>query len=179
MKTLYTKKKYLNNNKKKEVKTMIRYLRFSDTRQAVEIYNQSLKFLSRNEPISEEKMRELIRKSKKRFFIGAFLNKKMIGHLLLTADAKEKGVLNIGIVIHPDYQGIGMGTILIKKAFEIAKSKGYRKIIAEILENNSNSIRFFKKNGFRVVGLSDRIIIKGKKKVRVVKCEFCLESSLI
>jgi len=161
----------------KTEKFKIRYLRFSDAREAADIYNSSLPSLSRNEPISQEKMEELIKRNDKRFFIGLFLNKRLVGHLLLIVKDGKSKVLDIGIVIHPEYQGRGLGLLLLRKAVDIAKIKGYKKILAEILEYNNNSISFFKKNGFRIVGESDRRITKNGREVRLLKCEYSLNKA--
>ena len=158
-------------------KIKIRYLRFLDAQEATDIYNSSLLSLSRNEPISQEKMRELIEKSSKKFFIGLFSDNQLVGHLLLVAKNDESKALDIGIVIHSEYQRKGLGYIFLKKALAIAKANGYKKVIAEILEHNNNSISFFKKNGFKITGKSDRKIIKDGKKIELLKYEYILDKA--
>lgn len=158
----------------KESKFKIRSLHVSDAQEVTSIYNFSLDFLSRNEPISQDKVKELIRKNKD-FFIGTFLGKQLVGHLLLTKKDGGNKILDIGIVIHSNYQRKGIGTLLIKKALDIANLSDYRKIEAEILEDNHTSIKFFKKNGFRTVGKSDRTIVKNDREINLIKCEHSLD----
>jgi len=161
----------------KTKKIKIRYLRFSDAQEATDIYNSSLLSLSRNEPISQEKMRELIEKSNKKFFIGLFSDNQLMGHLLLIAKNDKIKALDIGIVIHSEYQRRGFGCILLKKALAIANANGYKKIIAEILEYNNNSISFFEKNRFEIMGKSDRKIIKDGKKIELLRYEYVLDKA--
>jgi RimJ/RimL family protein N-acetyltransferase len=75
--------------------------------EAAKIYNLSLQFLARNEPISKEKMEELI-EGEDNILLGLFFKDQLIDHCILSLDEKNN-LGNIGIVIHPDWQGKGLG----------------------------------------------------------------------
>ncbi|MCR8454522.1 MAG: GNAT family N-acetyltransferase [Crenarchaeota archaeon] len=55
------------------------------------------------------------------------------------------------IFVHPEYQGKGVGTALLKKAEEILYRRGARRIWAVTSPNNPKTRRFFEKNGYREV----------------------------
>lgn len=149
----------------------IKHLSISDAKRAAEIYNQSLRYLSREKEIGEEKMKELIKKNQE-FFFGAFLNNLLVGHLLLRKEG-EKG-LDIGIVIDPKYQKKKIGSRLIKKAIKIARVKNYKKLVVDVLEYNSPAIKFFEKNGFKKTGFSKRTIVKNGKKTKLLRYTYNL-----
>lgn len=56
------------------------------------------------------------------------------------------------IYCHPDYQGQGIGSLLMKELILFAKKQNMHTIIACIDSKNTNSIVFHKKIGFQFVG---------------------------
>ena len=60
----------------------------------------------------------------------------------------EKNVAHLAfIAAHPGYRGKGIGSALLKKSMEIAKSRGLRYHRAGVYKNNIASINMFKKLG--------------------------------
>ena len=57
-----------------------------------------------------------------------------------------------GIVIHDDYQGRGLGTILTKLMVDIGRAKGLRKIGLTVFTHNEVGIYVYRKCGFEVEG---------------------------
>jgi RimJ/RimL family protein N-acetyltransferase len=156
---------------KKEV-LGIEILKKNKAKEAAEIYNFSLRFLARNKPISKEKMEELIER-KNNVLLGLFFEGRLIGHSILSLDEKTT-VGSIGLVLHPEWQGKGLGKKLLEETLKIAQQKGCKKVIAEILATNVRSIRFFEKVGFKFVGESERKIIKRGEEMKVLKYEITL-----
>ncbi len=58
------------------------------------------------------------------------------------------------IVIHPDYQGQGMGQQLFDYACEVLRSKGCSTLSLAVGENNQRARRFYEKQGFHFAGTS-------------------------
>lgn len=80
-------------------------------------------------------------------FLVAVLHDKIIGQIRLTI--KNKKAL-ISLSVDEQFIGQGVGSLLIKKGIIFLKKekKDITKIIAQIKNDNDQSIRFFKKNGF-------------------------------
>lgn len=57
----------------------------------------------------------------------------------------------ISIAIHPLYQGLGLGKILLKKLEEILYLNGATYIYLEVRETNKRAISLYRKLGYRVV----------------------------
>jgi len=150
----------------------IAVLKKDNAKEAAEIYNLSLQFLAREAPISKEKMEELIER-KNNVLLGLFFNKRLIGHSILSLDEKT-AIGGVGIVLHPEWQGKGLGKKLLGETLKIAQQKGCKKVRAEILATNVRSIRFFEKVGFKFVGESERKIIKRGEEMKVLKYEITL-----
>lgn len=101
-------------------------------------------------------------------FLTAWVDGHMRGYILLKRDEKGKKqssshVALMRIAVHPDYQGNGLGTDLVKVAIQQAESQGKIKRI-EIL-NYASSIddrHWFEKLGFEIEGrLKNRILSNG------------------
>jgi amino-acid N-acetyltransferase len=56
------------------------------------------------------------------------------------------------LAVEEKERGSGIGTQLLKKAMEIAKEKGMRKIVARTKASNTTAISFFRKFGFEQEG---------------------------
>ena len=61
-----------------------------------------------------------------------------------------------GVVVHDDYQGRGLGTILTGLMVEIGRAKGLRKIGLTVYVHNDAGIHVYGKCGFEVEGLLRR-----------------------
>ena len=58
---------------------------------------------------------------------------------------------NMGVI--PEYRSKGIGTKLIEKSLEWAKSKGYQKMFVNSYFYNTKAIQFYKKSGFSEIDL--------------------------
>ena len=84
-------------------------------------------------------------------------NDKAIGYLV--ASSKETSyrksrcaeLQNMGV--SPDYRSQGIGSILVQKCLEWAKTKGYQKMYVSAYFGNKDAIKFYKKNGFLEIDL--------------------------
>jgi ribosomal protein S18 acetylase RimI-like enzyme len=56
------------------------------------------------------------------------------------------------IVVHDDYQGRGLGTMLTRHMIDIAREKGLRKVYLKTSTQNLRAIHLYKKMGFRIEG---------------------------
>ena len=100
----------------------------------------------------KEKREKLIRESIRngaKFFVCRNSENKIVGFINYGKERNgNKGEI-YSIYILKDYQKQGIGTFLIKKAFE--ELKGYKRIIIKCLKENSSK-NFYKKLGGKVIG---------------------------
>lgn len=107
----------------------------------------------------EEKIIENIINSDKDIMISAFIDEKLVGNLGLNCfrnHIKLKHRAVIGIAIRKDYWNLGLGSILIEEAINLAIELGYEQIELEVSTLNERAIVLYKKYGFEVYGIRDR-----------------------
>ena len=68
-----------------------------------------------------------------------------------------KGVAEVSIYFDNEYQGKGLGSILLKKLILDSENHGFWTLQANIFSENEASLRFHQKNGFRMVGVRKKI----------------------
>lgn len=80
---------------------------------------------------------------------------RVAGSAILHFSAREETQhkAEFGIVIHDDYQGRGLGTILTRLMVEIGRAKSLRKINLTVYTHNETGIHIYRKCGFEVEGL--------------------------
>ncbi len=67
------------------------------------------------------------------------------------------GVVEVSIYIDPDYQGQGIGNTLMQALITESETHGLWTLQAGIFPENESSIHLHLKNGFRVVGVREKI----------------------
>ena len=80
---------------------------------------------------------------------------RVAGSAILHFSAREvnRHKAEFGIVVHDDYQGRGLGTILTRLMVEIGRAKGLRKIGLTVYAHNEAGIHVYRKCGFETEGL--------------------------
>lgn len=89
-----------------------------------------------------------------------FEGKEILGWCRLTPVSKRKvyrGVGEVSIYIDPQVKGKGVGDFLLKQLILISEKEGFWTLESKILKENIASINLHKKNGFRVVGIREKI----------------------
>jgi ribosomal protein S18 acetylase RimI-like enzyme len=67
--------------------------------------------------------------------------------------AEEESVLEIHeLFVLPEYRGTGAGEKLLDIALKYAKKKGLKKAMLWVGKGNKRAIKFYKKEGFKIVG---------------------------
>ncbi|SDR08627.1 phosphinothricin acetyltransferase [Chryseobacterium soldanellicola] len=87
-------------------------------------------------------------------------NNEVVGWCGLKLISKRdcyKGVAEVSIYLDNKYQGLGLGSILLKKMVLDSENHGFWTLQASIFSENEASIKFHHKNGFRTVGIRKKI----------------------
>lgn len=92
-------------------------------------------------------------------FVGAYDDGVCIG-LAVLQDGFFRYMYLYDLKVNASYRGQGVGRMLIDKAKEIARSKGYRGLYTIGQDNNLGACLFYVKNGFYIGGL-DTNVYKG------------------
>jgi len=65
---------------------------------------------------------------------------------------RRKGIGDLGIYLHQDFHGVGLGTIMTKQILALAEKQGMHRISLEVVEDNKVAVQLYKKAGFRIDG---------------------------
>ena len=102
-----------------------------------------------------------------RFVYGIYLHGKLIGFLNETE--KSEDAIELGYVIHPDWQRRGYMTEALAAAIEALFGMGCRAVRAGFFEGNDASRRVMEKCGMARIDRTEEIEYRGGKH----KCLFC------
>lgn len=95
----------------------------------------------------------------KHFVRGICLNNSLIG--FLNDVEAENGIIELGYVIHPQFQCHGYMTQALAIAIETLFSLGYREVVAGAFEENVSSIRVMERVGMAKMEKTDEIEYRG------------------
>jgi RimJ/RimL family protein N-acetyltransferase len=79
---------------------------------------------------------------------------RVVGHLQMYKFPYErrKGVLDLFIYIHQDFQNAGLGTLMMKRAIEFAREAGFHRVGLTVVADNHRAIKVYEKVGFKTEG---------------------------
>lgn len=108
----------------------------------------------------EEKKREIQHNKNSRSvksFVALTDNGKVIGNIDFHVRSTRRRIAHrgsFGMGVHPDWRGIGLGSILLAHIIEWAKSSdwGIEKVELSVMEDNHLAIEIYKKYGFQEEG---------------------------
>lgn len=94
------------------------------------------------------------------FPLLAEIDGKIIGdatlHMRRTGWKRHLG--NVRVVVAKDFQGRGLGTLLINEIVELAREFGLEKLVSEIYFNSPGAIKVFKNAGFGVKAVFEDLV---------------------
>jgi RimJ/RimL family protein N-acetyltransferase len=64
-----------------------------------------------------------------------------------TIEGDEPGLAEAAIIVRDDYQGVGLGKMLIKRLLQYGRKQGVRKLVATVHSTNARILRFITKSG--------------------------------
>ena len=98
---------------------------------------------------------------------GIYLDGRLVG--FVNDCGIEDEDIEIGYVVHPDYQGRGYATEAVKAVIGELREMGFRKVMAGFFEENEASRRVMEKCGMRQTGVTDEKTYRGRRHV----CRYC------
>lgn len=120
---------------------------------------------------AEELVRKLIGFSQpddtKHLEYGIYLNEKMIG--FINDCGIEDDEIEIGYVIHPQYQGHGYATEAVQAVITELREMRFRKVTAGYFSENTASLRVMEKCGMQKTTITDEEDYQGKCHI----CKYC------
>ena len=86
----------------------------------------------------------------------ARLGERVVGHLQMfrIPFERRRGVAELFIYIHQDFQNAGLGTAMMRRAIELAKEAGLHRIGLSVVADNHTAIKVYEKVGFRKEGIA-------------------------
>lgn len=87
-------------------------------------------------------------------FLVARLNHQLIGAGALVPEAEDVGRI-VRMSVARAHRRFGVGTRVLEKLLDQARSRGYRKIVLETTASWDDAISFYLRNGFRLVARRD------------------------
>ncbi|MDP2045072.1 MAG: GNAT family N-acetyltransferase, partial [Deltaproteobacteria bacterium] len=94
------------------------------------------------------------------FPLVAEANGRIVGDITLHMRRQgwKRHLGNVRVVVSPDYQGRGLGTLLINEIVELAGEFGLEKLIAEIHLQAAKAMATFKSAGFSVKAVFEDLV---------------------
>ena len=89
-----------------------------------------------------------------RFFVASSDGKDcgICSYMKYDKDDFEDCAYIVQLYIHPDFQRTGAGSALVKRTCEELKLLGYKRVVLNTLEKNSNARAFYERQGFVFYG---------------------------
>ena len=100
--------------------------------------------------LSSDEIRKRLENPKK-LVIVAVIKNQIIGTITATfQDDRQVHLQSMGVL--PDFQGFGIGRLLLEKIERITREKNYKRIYFECFEPLKKSIKLYEKYGYRTTG---------------------------
>jgi RimJ/RimL family protein N-acetyltransferase len=124
-------------------------------------------YTGNNQPFSKERIERMKKALSSRnpdsysFVAIDSSNNQLAGSVIFSF--KKKGRLehrvDLGWAVHPDYQGRGIGSRLLRTALSYAKERGFKRAEAEVAIENVASVKLAKTLGFRIEGIKKKALL--------------------
>jgi RimJ/RimL family protein N-acetyltransferase len=81
-------------------------------------------------------------------------NRRIVGYAAVFKRIHQRltGIGDMGIYLHQDFHGVGLGTAMTEKGLSLATDQGLHRIGLEVVEDNVAAVALYKKLGFRIEG---------------------------
>ncbi len=85
------------------------------------------------------------------FFLAAHTNRDLVGSIAIDAvKSREQGARLRWFIVHPGYQGAGMGRRLLKEAVSFCRSSGLKRVFLWTFQGLDAARALYEEAGFRI-----------------------------
>jgi putative acetyltransferase len=88
------------------------------------------------------------------FPLVAVSEERIVGNVMIYRQPhpRRTGVADMGMYVHQEFHGVGLGTLLTERVLSLAEEQGLHRISLEVVEDNLPAVALYKKTGFQVEG---------------------------
>ena len=83
-------------------------------------------------------------------------NGKIVGQAVIHKFPQErrKGIGDLAVYLHDDFQNVGLGTAMIKRILKLAKKEKMHRIELSVIAENNIALHLYEKCGFQIEGIA-------------------------
>jgi hypothetical protein len=106
-------------------------------------------------PYTDEVVDRWISNLENMIALVAVYDKRIVGYGGISKGTRErrKGVGDLAMYLHQDFQNNGLGTAMLNRLLSFAKKEGLHRISLHVIEDNKIAVHLYEKFGFRKEGL--------------------------
>lgn len=101
------------------------------------------------------------------FTVLAYRNNKIVGYIVYSTVLDECHILNVAV--HPDFRRMGIAQKMLNFLFKEGEKQGIKFYYLEVRVDNIPAVSFYKKNGFKELGLRKGYYNDGTDAIVMVK----------
>ncbi|WP_319466842.1 ribosomal protein S18-alanine N-acetyltransferase [uncultured Pseudodesulfovibrio sp.] len=102
--------------------------------------------------------------------LGVRQNAKIVGYIAFSMIDDEMEILNLAV--HPNCRRGGLGSRLLKRAFEICRAGGITKSFLDVKVSNKPAIDLYKKFGYSQIGVRKKYYPDTKEDALLFRYDF-------
>ena len=105
-------------------------------------------------PYSEERISRWISNIENLIPLVAVYENKILGYsaIFKHTHPRRMGIGEMGIYVHQDFHGVGLGSAMTKIALSLAEEQQLHRLSLEVVEDNEIAVNLYKKFGFKIEG---------------------------
>jgi ribosomal protein S18 acetylase RimI-like enzyme len=117
---------------------------------------------------ARDELGAMLAKANKEQIWVAEVDRRAVGFMILTLNDDDSLEVD-WLDVHPSFQSMGVGTLLVKKAVKIAKARKMQALSVHTWPTNEKMINFSSKNGFEIFERITNFYGKRKDAIRLKK----------
>lgn len=107
--------------------------------------------LAQKDIVAERERQKILSDDNRQGMISIFYEDRIIGNIAIHSNGKGRKTAHrcsVGLAVRKEFQGYGLGTLLMNQAIKFAKNVGYEYIELGVFSDNVPAMGLYKKMGF-------------------------------